>query len=84
MTAQAVLLRLQFLAARAHVRRFTPHDLRRSFVGELLDTGADLTVRCSHLPDIAARPSPRVTTGDPKKQSETPPSYCMYPSWRRS
>ena len=84
MTAQAVLLRLQFLAARAHVRRFTPHDLRRSFVGELLDTGADLTVRCSHLPDIAARPSPRVTTGAPKKQSETPPSYCMYPSWRRS
>ena len=38
MTAQAVLLRLQFLSARAHVPTFSPHDLRRSFVGELLDS----------------------------------------------
>ena len=43
MTAQAVMLRLRFLADRAHVPAFSPHDLRRSFVGELLDAGADIS-----------------------------------------
>ena len=43
MTAQAVLLRLHFLAERARVPRFSPHDLRRSFVGELLNAGADIS-----------------------------------------
>ena len=43
MTDQAVLLRLRTLAERARVAPFTPHDLRRSFVGELLDAGADIS-----------------------------------------
>ena len=41
-TAEAVLLRLRYLADQAGVTRFSPHDLRRSFVGELLDAGADI------------------------------------------
>ena len=43
MTDQAVPLRLRFLSRRANVREFSPHDLRRSFVGELLDAGADIS-----------------------------------------
>ena len=43
MTAQAVLLRLQYLADQARVPRFSPHDVRRSFVGDLLDAGADIS-----------------------------------------
>ncbi len=43
MTAQAVLVRLRYLADQAGITRFSPHDLRRSFVGELLDAGADIS-----------------------------------------
>jgi len=43
MSDQAVLMRLRSLAKAAGVKRLTPHDLRRSFVGELLDAGADIS-----------------------------------------
>ncbi len=42
MTAQAVYLALQKRAAEASVGAFSPHDLRRTFVSDLLDAGADL------------------------------------------
>ncbi len=42
MTAQAVYLALQKRAAGADVAAFSPHDLRRTFVSDLLDAGADL------------------------------------------
>jgi site-specific recombinase XerD len=42
MTDQAILLILRRRATQAKVAAFTPHDLRRSFVSDLLDAGADM------------------------------------------
>jgi len=44
MTAQAVYDMLRRRAAQARVADFSPHDLRRSYVSELLDAGADLSM----------------------------------------
>ena len=44
LTGQAVLKALRAMAGRAGVERFTPHDLRRSFISRLLDLGADISV----------------------------------------
>jgi site-specific recombinase XerD len=42
MTGQAVLAMLRRRAAQAGVAGFSPHDLRRSYAGDMLDAGADL------------------------------------------
>ena len=44
LTGQAVLVLVRRLAARGGVARFSPHDTRRTFISELLDAGADLSV----------------------------------------
>ena len=44
MTAQAVYERLRRIATAAGVQAFSPHDLRRSFVSDLLDAGADISM----------------------------------------
>jgi integrase len=73
LTADALYRRLARLGGHAGVARFSPHDLRRSFVSDLLDAGADLaavqalaghrrpetTVRYDRRPDTARR---RATT----------------------
>jgi len=44
LTPESIFDRLQALARRAGISRFSPHDMRRSFISDLLDNGADLAV----------------------------------------
>lgn len=44
MTDQAVLMILRRRATEARIAPFTPHDLRRTFISDLLDSGADMVV----------------------------------------
>lgn len=43
MTSQSILEILERRARQARVARFSPHDLRRTFISDLLDAGADIT-----------------------------------------
>ena len=43
MTDQGVYMLLRRLASKANVVKFSPHDLRRTFIGVLLDAGADIS-----------------------------------------
>jgi site-specific recombinase XerC len=42
MSTQAVYTILRRLGTRAQVEKFSPHDLRRSFIGDLLDARVDI------------------------------------------
>jgi site-specific recombinase XerD len=42
MTAQAIYDAMRKRAAEAKVKAFSPHDLRRTFISDLLDAGADI------------------------------------------
>jgi integrase len=44
MTKQAIYYLLKSRAKRAGVKDFSPHDLRRTFVGDLLDAGVDIAI----------------------------------------
>jgi site-specific recombinase XerD len=44
MTDQAFYNILRRLGAQIKTRSFSPHDMRRTFIGDLLDAGADLSL----------------------------------------
>ena len=43
MASQSILEIPERRARQARVARFSPHDLRRTFISDLLDAGADIT-----------------------------------------
>jgi site-specific recombinase XerD len=58
MSDAGVAERVHYLAAKAGVSTLAPHDFRRSFVGEMLDAGADLAV----VQQMAGHSSPTTTS----------------------
>jgi site-specific recombinase XerD len=67
MAAQSVLEMLQRRARRARVARFSPHDLRRTFVSDLLDAGADITT----VAELAGHASVTTTARYDRRGEET-------------
>jgi hypothetical protein len=79
-TDQAVLVILAKRAAAAGVPAFSPHDLRRSFISDLLDRGADISTAQSTSPGMPACRLPPATTAAAKPPSAKPPRCCTCPT----
>ncbi len=66
MTTQAIWKGLQARALKAGVARLSPHDFRRTFVGDLLEAGADL----STVSKLAGHADTKTTAGYDRKPAE--------------
>jgi site-specific recombinase XerD len=58
MSDQAIAELVRRLARKAKIARFSPHDMRRTFIGDLLDGGADLAT----VQGLAGHASPTTTS----------------------
>ena len=58
MSEQAVMSALQRRGSQAGVAPFSPHDLRRTFISDLLDAGADLVT----VSQLAGHANPSTTS----------------------
>ena len=65
-TAQALFMRLRRRAEQAGIARVSPHDLRRSFVSQALESGADLAM----VQALAGHASPVTTSRYDRRPEE--------------
>jgi integrase len=66
MTTQAIYYIMAERAAQAGIKKFSPHDLRRTFAGDLLDAGADL----STVQKLMGHASPTTTAGYDRRDAK--------------